>query len=199
MSVIDLSRADPRTLIGKGRVGLLTRPAAMTSIAMPGLTSSGNASSRPTGWARRCRSAPTSTTGLRTASPTASARCSPRSSVSSLPYFKAPRAVIPIYDWSGFYVGINGGGGSAQQCWDVVNAGGVVVAPPVGMGRHHATGGTVGGHIGYRWQIANSVFGLETQGNWADFKGSNANLAFAGVRDDSTLDAFGLFTGQCLE
>ncbi|MEY9542771.1 outer membrane immunogenic protein [Bradyrhizobium diazoefficiens] len=78
----------------------------------------------------------------------------------------------------------------------MVNAGGVVVAPPVGMGRHHATGGTVGGHIGYRWQIANSVFGLETQGNWADFKGSNANLAFAGVRDDSTLDAFGLFTGQ---
>ncbi|WP_346656854.1 hypothetical protein [Bradyrhizobium sp. NBAIM03] len=54
----------------------------------------------------------------------------------------------------------------------------------------------MGGHIGYRWQIANSVFGLETQGNWADFKGSNANLAFAGVRDDSTLDAFGLFTGQ---
>ncbi|KRQ99650.1 hypothetical protein CQ12_16950 [Bradyrhizobium jicamae] len=112
------------------------------------------------------------------------------------PYVKAPPPVVPIYDWSGFYIGINGGGGSAHQCWDVVNAGGVVVAPPVGMGCHKATGGTVGGQIGYRWQIANSVFGLEAQGNWSDFKGSNANLAFAGVQNESKLDAFGLFTGQ---
>ncbi|MFK4537963.1 hypothetical protein ABIA00_006146 [Bradyrhizobium ottawaense] len=72
----------------------------------------------------------------------------------------------------------------------------MIVAPPLAMGCHHATGGTVGGQIGYRWQIANSVFGLEAQGNWADFKGSNANLAFAGVQDESKLDAFGPFTGQ---
>lgn len=116
------------------------------------------------------------------------------------PYVKAPPAVIPtaipMYDWSGFYIGINGGGGSAHQCWDLVNSGGVVVAPPVGMGCHNATGGTVGGQIGYRWQIANAVFGWEAQGNWSDFKGSNGNLAFAGVQDESKLDAFGLFTGQ---
>ncbi|UVO30362.1 outer membrane protein [Bradyrhizobium arachidis] len=112
------------------------------------------------------------------------------------PYTKAPSAVIPIYDWAGFYVGLNGGGGSAHQCWDVVNAGGVVIAPPLAMGCQNATGGTVGGQIGYRWQIANSVFGLEAQGNWANFKGSNANLAFAGVQDETKLDAFGLMTGQ---
>ena len=35
---------------------------------MPGPTSSGSASSRRTGWARKCRSAPTSRTGRRTAS-----------------------------------------------------------------------------------------------------------------------------------
>ena len=40
----------------------------MTSTAMPGPTTSGSASSRPTGWARKCRSAPTSRTGSRTAS-----------------------------------------------------------------------------------------------------------------------------------
>jgi hypothetical protein len=28
----------------------------------------------------------------------------------------------------------------------------------------------VGGEIGYRGQSANRVFGLEGQGNWADFK-----------------------------
>ncbi|WP_439373428.1 outer membrane protein [Bradyrhizobium sp. DASA03120] len=112
------------------------------------------------------------------------------------PSTKAIPMVTQIYDWSGFYTGVNGGGGSAHHCWDVVNAGGLIIAPPLAMGCHNATGGTVGGQIGYRWQIANSVFGLEAQGNWADFKGSNANLAFAGVQDESKIDAFGLFTGQ---
>ncbi|MGY3622245.1 outer membrane protein [Bradyrhizobium sp. USDA 10063] len=112
------------------------------------------------------------------------------------PYAKTPPMVALIYDWSGFYIDMNGGGGSAHQCWDLVNAGGVVFAPPLAMGCHSATGGTLGGETGYRWQIANSVFGLEAQGNWADFKGSNTNLAFAGLQDETKIDAFGLFTGQ---
>jgi outer membrane immunogenic protein len=113
------------------------------------------------------------------------------------PYTKAaPPTIAPIYDWSGFYIGINGGGGSAHKCWDLVNLGGAVVAPSVPMGCHNATGGTGGGQIGYRWQTANWVFGVEAQGNWADFKGNNANLAFAGVQDETKIDAFGLFTGQ---
>jgi opacity protein-like surface antigen len=33
------------------------------------------------------------------------------------PYTKAPPApVAVIYDWTGFYIGINGGGGSARKC-----------------------------------------------------------------------------------
>ena len=33
------------------------------------------------------------------------------------PYTKAPPAPIAaIYDWTGFYIGINGGGGSARKC-----------------------------------------------------------------------------------
>ncbi|GLR91620.1 outer membrane protein [Bradyrhizobium iriomotense] len=96
--------------------------------------------------------------------------------------------VTRIDDWSGFYTGINGGFASAHQCWNVVNVG--------GLGCHSATGGTACGQIGYPRQIANSVFGLEAQGNWADFKGSNADLAFAGVQDESRIDEFGLFTGQ---
>src|SRR5690242_18780935 len=35
------------------------------------------------------------------------------------PYVKAPPApVAQIYDWTGFYIGINGGGGSAHKCWE---------------------------------------------------------------------------------
>ncbi len=36
------------------------------------------------------------------------------------PYTKAPPPMIAaIYDWSGFYIGLNGGGGSAHKCWDL--------------------------------------------------------------------------------
>jgi outer membrane immunogenic protein len=67
----------------------------------------------------------------------------------------------------------------------------------VGEGCHNATGGTVGGQIGYRWQSANWVFGIEGQGNWADFKGDNVStIAAFGLRNQSKIDAFGLITGQ---
>jgi outer membrane immunogenic protein len=40
------------------------------------------------------------------------------------------------------------------------------------------------------------VFGVEGQGNWADFSGSNLSQAFPGFSNRSKLDAFGLITGQ---
>jgi outer membrane immunogenic protein len=112
------------------------------------------------------------------------------------PYTKAPApAVAAIYDWSGFYIGINGGGGSAHKCWDFVTP---VTGVLVREGCHNATGGTVGGQIGYRWQSANWVFGLEGQGNWADFRGDNVStvLFATGIRNQSRIDAFGMITGQ---
>jgi outer membrane immunogenic protein len=116
-------------------------------------------------------------------------------------YTKAPVPVVsPVYNWGGFYIGINGGGGSAHKCWDVVNNAGTPVTPPLAEGCHNATGGTVGGQVGYRWQATNWVFGLEAQGNWANFRGSNLNQAFFPgfplFNDVSKIDAFGLFTGQ---
>lgn len=110
------------------------------------------------------------------------------------PYTKAPPAPIAtVYDWSGFYIGANGGWGSSHKCWDLVTPAGAFIAAE---GCHDADGGTVGGQIGYRWQTGAWVFGLEAQGNWADFQGSNASLFFPGVRNESRIDAFGLFTGQ---
>jgi outer membrane immunogenic protein len=110
-------------------------------------------------------------------------------------YTKAPAVVAAIYDWSGLYIGINGGGGSSRKCWDLTNNLGTPFVPALPEGCHDATGGTVGGQIGYRWQAQALVFGLEAQGNWANFTGSNTNLSFL-VTDHSKIDAFGLFTGQ---
>jgi outer membrane immunogenic protein len=108
------------------------------------------------------------------------------------PYTKAPPMIAALYDWSGFYIGANGGWGSSRNCWDAVPVN-VAFGPE---GCHDASGGTVGGQIGYRWQAGTWVFGVEAQGNWADFKGSNASLLFPGFVNTSKIDAFGMFTGQ---
>jgi outer membrane immunogenic protein len=111
------------------------------------------------------------------------------------PYVKAPPApVAAIYDWTGFYIGINGGGGSSHNCWDLITD--AFGDFPGAEGCHNATGGTVGGQIGYRWQTGAVVWGVEGQGNWADFKGSNTSILFAPDFNQSKLDAFGLITGQ---
>ena len=117
------------------------------------------------------------------------------------PYTKAPAMVVAAYDWSGFYVGINGGGGWSHKCWDrnpfTVTLVAVVNNPGGPEGCHDATGGTIGGQVGYRWQSAAWVFGLEAQGNWADFSASNTSLFFGAPTANRTkVEAFGLFTGQ---
>lgn len=104
------------------------------------------------------------------------------------PYTKAPPMVQAAYDWSGFYIGINGGGGTSHNSWNLVGG--------LPEGSHDATGGTVGGQIGYRWQQGPIVFGVEAQGNWADFSGDNVSNVFGPDRNRTKIDAFGLFTGQ---
>jgi outer membrane immunogenic protein len=109
------------------------------------------------------------------------------------PYTKAAPMMAPSYDWSGFYVGANGGWGSSHNCWDQI----FVALGTLPEGCHDATGGVAGGQIGYRWQAGTWVFGLEAQGDWADLKGSNDSTLFPGVfTNQSKVTAFGLFTGQ---
>ena len=114
-------------------------------------------------------------------------------------YTKAPAVVPPpIYSWAGFYIGLNGGGGWSHKCWDITSVAGIVALPNLAEGCHNASGGLVGGQIGYRWQSANWVFGLEAQGDWADLKGSNISLLPLGglLTNQSKIQAIGLFTGQ---
>jgi outer membrane immunogenic protein len=79
---------------------------------------------------------------------------------------KAP-AYVAAYNWTGFYLGINGGYGWAHSDWTAFGAN----ADP--------SGGMIGGTIGYNWQAMGSpyVFGLEGDIDWADVKGTFANAA----------------------
>jgi outer membrane immunogenic protein len=104
-------------------------------------------------------------------------------------YTKAPAIVQAAYDWSGFYAGINGGGATGRVNWSLDDGTG-------DEGSHNLSGGTVGGQFGYRWQMSSWVFGLEAQGNWADFTGSNVSLIDPTTTNQTKVDSFGLFTGQ---
>jgi len=103
-----------------------------------------------------------------------------------------PPAPLPvIYNWSGFYIGANGGWGQAHACVDLVTPGGTFAD-----GCRDATGGVAGGQIGYRWQTGQFVFGVEGQGDWADLSRSRVSLFNPAVSETAKVDAFGLFTGQ---
>ncbi len=113
------------------------------------------------------------------------------------PVYKAPPLPAPVYTWTGFYIGVNGGVASAHKCWDVINDLGTPIVPAVPDSCQRANGGIVGGQVGYRWQAASWVFGVEAQGDWADLTGSSESFAFGpGLTNCTKVDALGLFTGQ---
>ena len=124
------------------------------------------------------------------------------------PYTKAPVMMGGMYDWSGFYVGLNGGGGTNGNCWDFLSdsdpshkdANGNPLPGKYGNalpdGCHTGMGGTFGGQLGYRWQFSNLVLGLEGQGNWADFSGSTHSLHNFAYVKRSNIDSFGMITGH---
>lgn len=109
-------------------------------------------------------------------------------------YTKAPAPMAAIYNWSGLYVGANAGWGSSRNCWQVLVALTVPLNSPEGC--HDADGGTFGAQVGYRWQSSAWVFGVEAQGNWADFEGSNVSTELGIIINQTEIDALGLFTGQ---
>ena len=114
----------------------------------------------------------------------------------------------PIYDWSGFYLGINGGGGQSHNCWDMNGALLFGFSPAISEGCNTGSGAVAGGQVGYRYQMNNFVFGLEAQGDWADINGSNTSNVFSGLGlkppkggsltlvNTNKVDAIGMFTGQ---
>jgi outer membrane immunogenic protein len=96
-------------------------------------------------------------------------------------YTKAPAMVAPIYNWTGFYVGLNAGG-----AWNESNPTTTTVFSPTGyfaatsppaigivgnqnINRSGFTGGVTGG---YNWQVSNAVLGIEADFNYFGVRGS---------------------------
>ena len=77
------------------------------------------------------------------------------------PYKAQPGVIAPAYaNWTGFYVGINGGYGFGKSDWDIP-----AVSPK-------PAGGVAGGTIGYNFQTGQWVWGAEGDFDWSGMKNS---------------------------
>lgn len=77
------------------------------------------------------------------------------------PAYRAP--AFPVYNWTGFYVGINGGGGWGRSNW-----------ASIPTGDFNTSGGLVGGTLGYNFQYGPWVWGLEGDIDWANINGNSS-------------------------
>jgi outer membrane immunogenic protein len=87
------------------------------------------------------------------------------------PIPKAPAAYVPapVFSWTGFYLGINGGYGFGQSNWtDPFNG---------STGNFNTSGFLIGGTLGANYQIGSFVIGLEGDGDWNDADGTTFSAA----------------------
>jgi outer membrane immunogenic protein len=89
----------------------------------------------------------------------ASASAADLSARKTMPYKAQPYA--QIYNWNGFYLGVNGGGGWGDS--DSSNG----------------FKGLVGGTVGYNYQVSQAVFGLEGDIDWSDLSRTKNCAAFS--------------------
>lgn len=109
-----------------------------------------------------------------------------------VPRYIAPPPPSPVYTWTGFYVGANGGFGGDQFQFPFT------VGPLVGTSTLNSSGFFGGGQVGYNWQFAPAwVLGVESDFDGANIQGmaSTSANAFSG-NVGSKVDRFGTVRGR---
>ena len=93
------------------------------------------------------------------------------------PYTKAPVMAESVYNWTGFYVGINGGysWGSANTTLAPSPFAAIFPLPASVPFRQDVNGGIAGGQAGYNWQIDRKwVVGIEGDVQWSGERSSRS-------------------------
>jgi len=123
------------------------------------------------------------------------------------PYLPKAPPVPVLYNWTGFYIGVNGGGGSSTQSFSGTQS------TPLGstaFGSNDGLGGALaGGHIGFNYQFLSSlVVGVEADADWTNYTNPGTAVcptftsgAFAGLpagcaTNNQTLNDFGTVRGR---
>jgi len=104
-------------------------------------------------------------------------------------YTKAPIVPVVVYDWTGFYVGLNGGyswGKANTTMTGVSPLAAIFPIPAFAPFGQNVNGGIGGGQIGYNWQVDRKwVLGLEGDIQWSGERSSSL-LTVVGPRYGST-------------
>jgi outer membrane immunogenic protein len=113
-----------------------------------------------------------------------------------MPY-KAPAVVAPVFSWTGFYVGINGGYGGNEYKYPFQ----APIVSSSGEATLNSSGFLAGGQMGYNWQAGSWVFGVEADIQWSNIKGeldasANTPLGALALSAGSELEWFGTVRGR---
>jgi outer membrane immunogenic protein len=100
-----------------------------------------------------------------------------------------PAAVVaPGFNWSGIYIGANGGYGSARASSSVTAFGTTTILDSGSL-----NGAVGGGQIGGNWQFGALVAGLEGDLQWS---GQKQTTTFAGITQVDRINTFGTIRGR---
>jgi len=99
----------------------------------------------------------------------------------SPPVYKAPPPPM-FFSWTGWYVGINGGGGWGHTS-HTASPGitGIPGLPALTTGNFNVSGGVAGGTLGYNYQFSQFLVGAETDLDWSNIRGTfNSSVTIPG-------------------
>src|SRR5580700_3175231 len=93
-------------------------------------------------------------------------------SAADMPVKAPPAPPPPAYSWTGFYIGVNGGGAQGNTSWNYYTPGGI---PTAGWASHDVSGGMAGGTVGFNWQAPGThwVAGIEGDWDWSNIVGNS--------------------------
>lgn len=95
-----------------------------------------------------------------------------------MPLKAPPAPVVSAYNWTGFYIGGEVGGGWVSQTTTIVTQSSATPGFPVGYSNTRSLSGFLGGiNAGYNYQINQFVVGLDGDYTWADVTGSSSNVS----------------------
>ena len=111
------------------------------------------------------------------------------------PVYAPPPVVVPLFTWTGCYVGGNVGGIWAADSWSDTVYG--------GFGSGTASGALGGAQLGCNYQVGTWVFGIQGDYDWTNASSNTANTIIptffpgvVGLSDSTTHNSLGSVTGR---
>jgi outer membrane immunogenic protein len=111
------------------------------------------------------------------------------------PLYKAPPPVVPVWSWTGCYIGGHVGGLWAHKDWTDRTPGDTFFG--TSLGGHDANGWLGGVQAGCDYQFAGGfVIGIQGDYAWADAKGSNVDPVILTLTQESKVKSLATVTGR---